>query len=135
LTEETLLEFISKTVPMNPMKTLKEDLFSSGAPVYIGLCPFHEELTPSFVVNMRTHHFYCLSCGEQGATKEEFVNLLYKRSKKPNPDIILDFVKDVNKTDRHLATLVAMRRIEVLMKEARALHAFLEDSAQSKEMH
>lgn len=127
MTEETLIEFISKTVQMKPMKT--------PATGYIGLCPFHEELTPSFGVSMDTHSFFCVSCGEHGETKEEFAKLLYKHSKKPNPDIILDFVKEIDKTDRHLATLVAMRRIEVLMKEARALHIFLEDSAQSKGMY
>jgi len=37
----------------------------SGAS-YKGLCPFHEEKTPSFVVNPVTRRFHCFGCGAHG---------------------------------------------------------------------
>lgn len=33
---------------------------------YKGLCPFHAEKTPSFVVNPARHTFHCFGCGEGG---------------------------------------------------------------------
>ena len=37
---------------------------------YKGLCPFHNEKTPSFVVNENKQIFKCFGCGEGG--KYEF---------------------------------------------------------------
>ena len=33
---------------------------------YVGLCPFHNEKTPSFTVYENTHSFYCFGCGAAG---------------------------------------------------------------------
>jgi DNA primase len=33
---------------------------------YIGLCPFHNERTPSFTVRDDRHFFYCFGCGAHG---------------------------------------------------------------------
>ncbi|MCR4601224.1 MAG: DNA primase [Clostridia bacterium] len=33
---------------------------------YKGLCPFHNEKTPSFNVNENMQHFHCFGCGESG---------------------------------------------------------------------
>src|ERR671918_2380413 len=33
---------------------------------YTGLCPFHEERTPSFSVNPQDKLFYCFGCGKGG---------------------------------------------------------------------
>src|SRR5882672_8036523 len=33
---------------------------------YAGLCPFHNEKTPSFTVNDKKGFFHCFGCGEHG---------------------------------------------------------------------
>src|SRR5262249_206310 len=33
---------------------------------YVGLCPFHQEKTPSFNVDPQTRTFICFGCGEKG---------------------------------------------------------------------
>ncbi len=33
---------------------------------YKGLCPFHQEKTPSFVVFPESQHFHCFGCGKSG---------------------------------------------------------------------
>jgi DNA primase len=33
---------------------------------YVGLCPFHEEQTPSFTVNPKTSLYHCFGCGVGG---------------------------------------------------------------------
>ena len=34
--------------------------------LYVGLCPFHEEKTPSFTLYPETNSFYCWGCGASG---------------------------------------------------------------------
>jgi len=44
-----------------------------------GLCPFHEERTPSFSVNIRGQYFYCFGCGK-GGDVFKFLELYEKKS-------------------------------------------------------
>ncbi|OWJ67424.1 CHC2 zinc finger domain-containing protein [Inquilinus limosus] len=44
---------------------LKPSRFGRGHE-FIGLCPFHDEKTPSFTVNDRKGTYQCLSCGAHG---------------------------------------------------------------------
>jgi DNA primase len=41
-------------------------LKKAGAQNYSGLCPFHDEKTPSFSVHATRHFFYCFGCGVKG---------------------------------------------------------------------
>jgi len=40
---------------------------------YIGLCPFHNERTPSFNVNPEKQVYKCFGCGQGGRTAVNFV--------------------------------------------------------------
>ncbi len=51
-----LVEVVSESVP-----TLKR-----RGRRFVGLCPFHQERTPSFHVNPDTNHFHCFGCQESG---------------------------------------------------------------------
>ena len=53
---------------------------------YKGLCPFHQEKTPSFVVSDQRQNFHCFGCGE-GGDVIEFVKKYYN----------LDFTEAVEK--------------------------------------
>ena len=50
-----LVELISSYIPLK----------SAGA-TYKGLCPFHEEKTPSFVIQKSQSHYHCFGCGAHG---------------------------------------------------------------------
>src|SRR5215467_245581 len=41
-------------------------LKKSGAQNFSGLCPFHQEKTPSFSVNVTRQFFHCFGCGKSG---------------------------------------------------------------------
>jgi len=51
---------------------------------YIGLCPFHQEKTPSFTVNREKQMFYCFGCGEGGNA----ITLLMKIANMTFPEAI-----------------------------------------------
>jgi hypothetical protein len=47
---------------------------------YRGLCPFHKEKTPSFVVNFGRGEFCCFSCGLKGNALD-FIKLMIDKNK------------------------------------------------------
>lgn len=53
---EGIVDLISETVTLKP----------SGSGAMKGLCPFHDERTPSFHVNATTGRYHCFGCGEDG---------------------------------------------------------------------
>jgi DNA primase len=44
------------------------DLRHAGGAEWLGLCPFHEERTPSFRVNDEKGTWFCHGCGQGGGT-------------------------------------------------------------------
>jgi DNA primase len=56
---------------------------------YLGLCPFHQEKTPSFTVNREKQIFYCFGCGEGGNA----ITLLMKIANKTFPEAIKDLAE------------------------------------------
>lgn len=56
---------------------------------YVGLCPFHEDKSPSFSVSPSKQFYYCFSCGA-GGNAFKFIMELEKRS---FSDVVLDLAK------------------------------------------
>ena len=56
---------------------------------FIGLCPFHQEKTPSFTVNRDKQIFYCFGCGEGG----NVISFLMKIADKTFPEAIKDLAE------------------------------------------
>jgi DNA primase len=56
---------------------------------FIGLCPFHQEKTPSFTVNREKQIFYCFGCGEGGNA----ITFLMKIADKTFPEAIKDLAE------------------------------------------
>ena len=62
--QETLDEILNR---LDPVSFISEfvPLKKSGKD-YKGLCPFHQEKTPSFMVSPEKRIFYCFGCGQGG---------------------------------------------------------------------
>jgi DNA primase len=71
--------FLKKTSLNNPISDQKlqkakqfpiKGLFSGNlkktGKVYMGVCPFHKEDTPSFAIYPETNTYHCFGCGESG---------------------------------------------------------------------
>lgn len=56
---------------------------------YLGLCPFHQEKTPSFTINREKQIFYCFGCGEGGNA----ITFLMKIANKTFPEAIKDLAE------------------------------------------
>ena len=70
-------EFIYKiksAIDLSKIAAKYTQLQNAGQMRYKGLCPFHNEKTPSFVVNDDTSSYYCFGCGEGG----DIISLLEK---------------------------------------------------------
>lgn len=59
---EYLIDTVGRYVKLRP----------SGA-LFIGLCPFHQEETPSFTVSPGNNTFHCFGCGAHGHA-EDFIH-------------------------------------------------------------
>lgn len=82
-------------IPDNIIEEIKSrtdivDVISEYVPLtasgknFKGLCPFHEEKTPSFMVNRDLQIFKCFGCGEAG----DAITFLIKHEKMPYPEAI-----------------------------------------------
>ncbi len=78
-------ELIDEILYKNPIEDVISQYVSlkKNGSRYVGLCPFHNEKTPSFVVYPNTKSFYCFGCGA-GGTAATFLskieNLTYRES-------------------------------------------------------
>ncbi len=59
-------ERVRDAVDMVDLVSAHTDLRRAGAHEYTGLCPFHEERTPSFGINPLDKVFHCFGCGASG---------------------------------------------------------------------
>lgn len=56
---------------------------------YTGLCPFHDEKTPSFTVSPSKQMYYCFGCGAGGGA----INFLMEIGKRPFSEVVFDLAK------------------------------------------
>ncbi|MFM7425646.1 MAG: DNA primase [Elainella sp.] len=56
---------------------------------YTGLCPFHDDKSPSFSVSPSKQFYYCFSCGAGGNA----IKFLMEIGKRPFADVVLDLAK------------------------------------------
>ncbi len=56
---------------------------------YVGLCPFHDEKTPSFSVSPHKQLYYCFGCGEGGNA----IKFLMEVGKQSFSDVVFDLAK------------------------------------------
>src|SRR5204863_2013039 len=59
-------EQVRDAVDMVDLVGTRTELRRAGANRYEGLCPFHEERTPSFGIDPTKKVFYCFGCGSGG---------------------------------------------------------------------
>src|SRR5471030_3534365 len=60
------LEELKARVSLSDVVGRKVSLKRRSGSEYAGLCPFHNEKTPSFTVNDKKSFFYCFGCEEKG---------------------------------------------------------------------
>jgi DNA primase len=56
---------------------------------FVGLCPFHDEKTPSFTVSPVKQMYYCFGCGAGGNS----IKFLMELKKQSFADVVLDFAQ------------------------------------------
>lgn len=102
-----IVELVSQYVPLK--KTGRS---------YKGLCPFHQEKTPSFVVFQDSQNFHCFGCGRggdvfsfyMGVEKAEFREALQELARRSG--VQLDTVPTVSpELDSHRARLVELNEL------------------------
>ena len=59
------IERVRDAVDMVELVGARTDLRRVGSR-WVGLCPFHDERTPSFSVNAQDKLYYCFGCGAKG---------------------------------------------------------------------
>lgn len=91
---------------------------------YTGLCPFHNEKTPSFTVNDRKAFFHCFGCGEHG----DAVGFVMKTENLSFPEAVEKLAREVGlpvpratPAERERAERVATLH-EVVEQAARLFH-------------
>lgn len=59
------LDLLRQRIDLSEVISAHIDLKKAGS-AYKALCPFHEEKSPSFIVNRGDHHYHCFGCGAHG---------------------------------------------------------------------
>ena len=50
-----------------PIENFYDKKFRKVGNRLVGICPFHEESTPSFIIFTNDNHFHCFGCGKHGS--------------------------------------------------------------------
>src|SRR4051812_49615780 len=92
------IERLKDTIDMVEVVSAKSDLRRVGTR-WTGLCPFHDERTPSFSVNSEKGVYYCFGCGASGDA--------------------IDFVKETEALDFTAALETLAERYNIELKRER----------------
>jgi DNA primase len=99
-----------------------------AGPRYTGLCPFHEERTPSFSVNPQDKLFYCFGCGKGG----DVITFVRETEQ-------LDFAEAVEWLAERFRVALEYEEASPQLEESRRrrerLHAVLDQAASFYERH
>ena len=87
-----------------------------------GLCPFHEEKTPSFQANELTGLWYCFGCG-QGGTLNDFLDKLGKPEEKES---VIEFAFQKSRDDLNFNEAISPIVIEQLHKNLKSDYSKLQ---------
>jgi len=71
---ESFLDDIRARVPVSEVVGKRVRLKRKGHGEHLGLCPFHEEKTPSFTVNDAKSFYHCFGCGAHGSAFDFIMN-------------------------------------------------------------
>ncbi|HNA62615.1 MAG TPA: DNA primase [Rhabdochlamydiaceae bacterium] len=69
------LDLLRQRIDLAEVISAHVDLKKAGS-AYKALCPFHEEKTPSFIINRGDHHYHCFGCGAHGDAIAFLMNYL-----------------------------------------------------------
>jgi len=81
---------------------------------FSGLCPFHTEKTPSFIVSPELQRYKCFGCGESG----DIFNFVQKIENIDFPETLEKLAKEAGITLRKQNTNTQYQRIEEINKRA-----------------
>lgn len=87
--DDDILEVVQRYVKVTPLtwrpfgtKKMTPIVWTANqAKTFLGICPFHEERTPSFHVNISAAVFHCFGCGA-GGDVTEFLKLIERHKVK-----------------------------------------------------
>lgn len=83
------VDAIKRAVPLSTLAARYTELRPSGAGALIGLCPLHEEQTPSFRVDDKRGGFKCFGCGKGG----DHLTLLQEAERLPFRDALRELAR------------------------------------------
>jgi len=90
--KETVKEILGR---VNIVELISEQVsLSKNGRNYIGLCPFHNEKTPSFTVFAQSGRFQCFGCGEKG----DAITFLMKKENLSYPEAVKKLAERVGVT-------------------------------------
>ena len=87
LISEESLERVKQAADIVEVVSAHTDLRRQGAR-WVGLCPFHEERTPSFSVDAGEKLYHCFGCGVGGDTIKFVEALLREHAIDPRPELL-----------------------------------------------
>ncbi len=92
---------------------------------YKGLCPFHSEKTPSFMVNQSKQIFHCFGCGVGG----DVVSFLMKQENLSFGEALRYLAKKtgVALSDSHFGKTVSDKRDKIIKINEDAVHFFMDN--------